>query len=630
MRKTSLTLALLVSGCGAGPPPDVPAGCNPLVGDDCLTPFPSGLYEVADGTSATGVRVALPADRLPVSSQGVAIRPDRLDQKDGFSPASPFLVYFKAGVDATQLPTADTLAASVTAQSAVQVIEAATGARVPVMAELDLNAMADFGDRQALFIRPMVRLKNSTRYVIALVGLNDASGKPLAPPGFVALRDRTPLNAGLKPLVSRYEDLFGVLTTAGVARKSVTLAWDVTTASDETATGNLVAMRDHALLQVPNATWSLTDSNITGDAHLLRELTGTFDVESYLTDDTTKATMLLSDGKPAVRGIGKAKIVVHIPQCAATATAPLPVLVFGHGLFGNAQTELSSDYEKQVGDTLCMVQIGTDWIGLSSADVATLSTVVLNDLNQIEIITDQLQQAHLNAQVMTRLFLTRIKDDPLLQVNGKPVTDGKEVYYYGISDGGIQGGTFLALSEDVIRGVLNVPGCEWSLMMFRSHDFASLKPLLSGIYPDPLDQQLAIALSQSEWDHSDPASFAPHLLADPLPGVMPKRVLVQEAIGDSQVPNLATRVLVRTIGLPGNDLEQQVYGVDEKPAPLDSAYTQWDVHPMPLPPPGDVPPTGENPAHEAIRRLDLLVAQLGQFLKPDGQVQQTCPGVCSF
>ena len=41
----------------------------------------------------------------------------------------------------------------------------------------------------------MARLTPSTRYVIALVGLNDAAGKPLAPAGFVALRDKTTLNA---------------------------------------------------------------------------------------------------------------------------------------------------------------------------------------------------------------------------------------------------------------------------------------------------------------------------------------------------------------------------------------------------------------------------------------------------
>ena len=95
---------LLVGPAARGAP-----GCNPLVGDDCLTPFPSSFFEVADATTATGVRVALGPATLPLSASGVALSPIGSNQKDGFSPATPFVVYFKAGVDATQLPTLDTL-----------------------------------------------------------------------------------------------------------------------------------------------------------------------------------------------------------------------------------------------------------------------------------------------------------------------------------------------------------------------------------------------------------------------------------------------------------------------------------------------------------------------------------------
>src|SRR5437762_1230393 len=127
-----------LAACGSSPsgPHEPPAGCNPLIGDDCLTPFPSSFYEAADASTATGVRVA--------------------------------------------------------------------------------NALP--GDRQALLIRPQTRLAPATRYVIALVGLNDASGKPLAPAPFVALRDKGELSAALTALQPRYEDLFSHLDLAGVPR----------------------------------------------------------------------------------------------------------------------------------------------------------------------------------------------------------------------------------------------------------------------------------------------------------------------------------------------------------------------------------------------------------------------------
>ncbi len=453
---------------------------------------------------------------------------------------------------------------------------------------------------------------------------------PLDPRPFAALRDRTPLNHALSALAGSYEGIFSALASAGVARSSLTLAWDVTIASDGDGTGHLLTMRDQALMMVDALSWTITSTTDTGsDPQRLREIIGTFEVPSFLTDDTLTSTLNIDpNGNPVLRGIGSANFVVDIPACAGSATGPLPVMVFGHGLFEDATTELESPYPKQLGNFLCMVQIGTDWIGLASEDQDTVENIVIPDLNKAHIITDRLQQAHVNAQVLTRLFLSRLKDDPALAVNGKPVTDGSQVYYAGFSNGGIQGGTYMALSEDVAHGVLNVPGCEWSSMIFRSTDFDPLLTILQSILPDPLDEEILLTMLQVEFDATDPATFAPHLLGDPLPGAAAnKQVLVQESIDDAQVPNLATRVLARTIGLQGNDLEQPVFGITAAAAPLSSAYTQWDVQPTP-PPAGDTPAGSDNGAHGEIRQLTLLEQQIQAFLTPTGVVTQTCTGPC--
>jgi hypothetical protein len=268
--------------------------------------------------------------------------------------------------------------------------------------------------------------------------------------------------------------------------------------------------------------------------------------------------------------------------------------------------------------------------------VTNLATLLGADLNNTWVITDRLQQAHLNTQVMTRVFLTKIVNDPALQVTQPgaaapaAATDGKEVYYFGVSNGGIQGGTFMALTDDIVKGVLNVPGCEWSLLIFRSTDFKSLRPLLTSALPDVLDEQVAIMMTQSEWDYTDPATFAPHLIGSPLPGVPAKKLLVQESIGDAQVSNLATRVLVRTIGLDGIDLEQPIFGVTTKAAPLDSAYTQFDSHPTPLPPTTNTALGDDNGAHDSVWRSDLGQQQIRAFLTPTGQVTSVCGGPCSI
>jgi hypothetical protein len=82
------------------------------------------------------------------------------------------------------------------------------------------------------------------------------------------------------------------------------------------------------------------------------------------------------------------------------------------------------------------------------------------------------------------------------------------------------------------------------------------------------------------------------------------------------------------MGLPGLDLETPVYGIPQMSAPLPSAYTQWDVMPTPVPPDGNAAAPMDNGAHEAIRRLVTLEAQLKAYFTPTGQVTQTCTGPC--
>ena len=620
--------SLALVACSSGPPPEPTPGCNPLIGDDCLSPFPSSFVERIDPSTATGFRLAIDDATLPQPHGSTPLSATRIDLHDGVSPSTPFVVFFADGVDATQLPTLDALDQTVNPDSPIQLIDMTTGARLPVFGELDANSFP--GDRQALIIRPMVRLSAATRYAIALVDLRDANGNLLEARGFAALRDRSKLNTALTDLVPRYDEIFAALDAAGIGRSHLTLAWDVITASDVDLTGHLVAMRDTALAMVPSLTYAITSNTDTpADPHRLREVAGTFTVPWFLTDETQTSTLSVdAAGTPQLRAeLGTANFVVDIPQCAATATGPIPVLVFGHGLFGNAKDELATDYEKQVGDFLCMIQIGTDWIGLAAEDFPTIATVILPDFNRLEILTGRLQQAHVNAQVLTRLFLTQLAADPALHVNNTNIVDTSQVYYFGISDGGIQGTTFLALSQDVPRGVLNVPGCQWSSMMYRSADFDVVQQFLQIILPDPYDQQILLAMTQPDFDFTDPASFAPHLLGTPLPNTPVKQILVQEAINDAEVPNIATRVLVRTIGLPGLDLVQPVFGVTEQAGPLPSAYTQWDVTPTPVPPVGNVTPMS-NGAHEAVRRLVDVEVQLHAFLTPTGQVIQTCVGPC--
>jgi len=634
-RLSAVFLAGLL-GCQSDPtddpiaaPAEVPAGCNPIVGDDCLTPFPSSFHERPDKATRTGVRVEIGAGVLPVVRSGIPLSPDRLNRLDGFSPATPFLVYFEKGVDASQLFGWQDPSVSTTPASPVQVIEYDTGKRVLAFAELDVNGEGD--QRQALLIHPLVRLKPATRYVIALVGLKDKKGAPLVPAPFRALRDGTALSSSLKPLAARYQEIFAALERASVPRAGLSLAWDVVTASDEMSTGHLVGMRDLALGMIDEGKlgYTITSTKDSTEPHMLRQVLATVQVPWYLKDQTGKSTMTFdADGRPKSNAIVDVPIVINVPKCAATATKPLPVVVFGHGLFGTALDTLSGGPAMEAADAMCKMFIGTDWIGLAAEDIKVLPDLLSANLNNFYVLSDRLQQAHVNAQVMTRMFLRKIKDDPALALGGKAITDGKELYYFGVSDGGIQGTTFMALQPDIVRGVLNVPGGEWSLMLYRSADLGRFGGLLALVLPDALDRQIAVAFTQSEWDHTDSITFAPHLLHNPLPGVPIKRILVQESLGDAQVPNVSTRLLARTMDLPGFGITEPVPGLTLGTPPLDSAYTQWNSHSTPLPPTNNSALPKDNGAHDAVWKSPKALQQIDTFCQPDGRVTAVCSGTC--
>jgi hypothetical protein len=164
-------------------------------------------------------------------------------------------------------------------------------------------------------------------------------------------------------------------------------------------------------------------------------------------------------------------------------------------------------------------------------------------------------------------------------------------------------------------------------MMWRSANFQSLLPLLSASYSDPFDRQVLIALSQPLWDHTDPATYAPYVVKAPLPGTgAAKQVLYQEGIADAQVPNLTTRMMVRTMGIPLlSPTVESPWGITQAQGPQPSAYVQFDIGQLPRPGDDNVPPKN-NAVHEATRRLEAAKEQLQDFLKDGGIVRDTCKG----
>jgi len=618
--------------------------CEFLNEAHCLLPYPSSLFLVADATTDTGLRVDYPREALPANNKGVHIDPTEWNTLDGFSPGPVLAAHFTPQVDlvGSHVPSITAPEDSLGSSSPVVLVEASSGARVPLFGELD----AQTGDaaRQAFLIRPQIRLHDGARYVVGIRGLVAQDGTAIAPSrAFRILRDK--VDSPVKTINDRraaMEDVFRVLEAAGVARGDLILAWDFTVASTGALTGRMLSLRDQGLTaNGPGAPpFTVTSVEDSFSDRILRRVRGTYTVPLFMNSATPPATYNLdASGTPRQNGTAQAPFTVMIPRLAATggsaASAPYPAarpIIYGHGLLGSGESEVQADNLQTLAVTYHFVITATDWIGLAEGDVAADAAAIL-DLSLFPRVPDRLQQAMLNQILLGRLLLAEdgFASDPAFQIDGSPAIDRQEIYYYGNSQGGIEGTMLMALEPDLTRGVIGVGAMNYSLLLQRSVDWTPYQTILDSAYTDPLDRALIYPLIQQLWDRGEPQGYVPHVVSDPLPGTPVKKILANEGINDGQVANISTEIMVRSLGIPNlAPTAKHLFGVPEQAAPFDgSAFVPWDVGATPAPPLTNTPLPEDTSAHEAVRRQPADQQQIDAFLRPDGSIENFCNGPCT-
>ena len=614
--------------------------CDFLNPEHCLLPYPSSVFLVEDETTDTGLRISFPAEGMP-RNRIFPIDPTDHDDLDGYSPGPMLLALFPEGVDllASQTASIVDMERSLDADSPTVLIDAASGERIPHFAELDLQATSDA--TRVLIIRPVVRLRETHRYIVAIRGLITPEGAPVAAPrAFQILRDGedSPVVA-INERRAAMEEIFQILDSNGVERNALLLAWDFTVASTRSLTGRLLAARDAALeANGPGAPpFEITEVQEDVDENILRRVRGRYTVPLFMRSATPPTRYNLGpDGLPVQNGTTTAEFVVNIPRAAVAGGVANPArpCVYGHGLFGG-RNEANAGHLRAFSNSANIMFGATDWIGMAEEDVRHVIAMLSapRGLSDFSIIPDRLQQAMLNFVFLGRLF---VADDgfvalPEFQLDGVPLIDRTELYYYGISQGGIQGGTYLAISPDTARGVLGVGAMNYSFLLRRSIDFNPFQIVLNLNYLDELDRALLYPLLQQVWDRAEPQGYVSHLVDDPFPGTPAKKVLLQVGVQDSQVSHVAAEIQARSMGLPTTaPSARPVFGIPEIEAPFDgSAFIPYEVGGLPAPLTNEAPLI-ENGVHEAVRRLPEAQMQIDAFLRPDGQIVNFCDGACAF
>jgi hypothetical protein len=642
MKHTSLVLvgllvavifvALPACGGGSDPQPARPK-CNPLGGESggrCLAPFPSSAFLVPDSTTVTGFRVDLDPSALPVSADDKPVPPGLWNSYDGFSPNGLIVAEFPGGVSADGLPGWRNLATSVLPSSPTILLDMETGELVPHFSEVDVNSTHADSDR-ALLIHPAQRLKPAHRYAVAIQKtVKSASGGALPEnAAFAALLAGHSFDAPLFDRVaSRYPDIFAKLEAAGVHKADLALAWDYVTASDEFLTRDLLSMRAQALAALGDGSGIeySGDEVATDNPDVAHMIIGTYQAPNFLSDGEADLSVIVRDeaGLPRLSATMDANFAAIVPACAETSPTPLPVLVFGHGLFGSAAGYVDDDLLQRVANENCVIIVAGDWIGLTERNIATVA-LALNDVGRAPTVSEKLMQAVINFMTLTRLATARLPDDPLFQKeDGTSVIDPTRVWYFGASLGGIMGGVFMAYEPSITLGALGVPGCNWTMCFERSYAWPPLGLALRGAYPGfVLDEEL-IALFGMVMDKIDPGTVSQHLVADPLPETPAKQIWLYYSIGDSLVSNVASEKLIRSMGLQMTGPSLSVpYGVTERAGPGMTGATVFDEHPTPLPSDLNLAPSDDDGTHGGVHNRNAVISMLKHFFET-GELVHGC------
>ena len=630
-----LTMALAPGCDGTGDEPDpihvsIDAECENINPEYCMLPWPSSRYQVADDSTATGWRLDYVAEAFPENLREDVFDVAPYNRLDGFPPSAQILTVFAEQITTTELPPWWDIDRSLDDDSPTVLLNMDTGERVAHFTETDVRY--DNPEEILVYIRPAARLDENTRYAVAMRGLTfDSDGRAVVPGEvFVALRDGVVTDSDqVEARRPGLEEMFTALTDAGVDRTSLIQAWDFHTASGEMLWGDLLFARDDLYDRLGADGIGCTIDEVQDDYNddIYRRVDGFVTVPLYMDSEHAGARLVRgADGKPEYQGDHEVAFTARIPRSLAEPAAG-PVLTYGHGFFGS-DGELGAGWLESWANDNGMTLIGTDWAGMSEYDVTT-AAVALSNVSNFPAIPERLMQGELNFLALTRTLAGVCASEAAFVLEDQPVFDTDELYYMGMSQGGIMGTTLMALSQDIERGVLNVGASNYALMQSRSRNFDDYELIYAAWYEERIEREFYWSVMMSQWEMSDPVTFLTHVTADPFPDTLPKKILYQVGMEDAQVCNVASDMSIRTAGWPQQlPTNHEIWGVEAAPAaPYDGSVAQyWDCG-APAQPLGPEP-NDDNEAHECVRRADSARLQWTEFLKPDGVVVSPCDGAC--
>ena len=282
--------------------------------------------------------------------------------------------------------------------------------------------------------------------------------------------------------------------------------------------------------------------------------------------------------------------------------------------------------------------VGTDMRGMSTPDLSAVAGA-LNDGNKGDQIFEKLEQGLSNQVTLVQAMRTTFASELFVgsgsgsgSANGSAsLVDPTDVTYFGLSQGAIFGTAVMAYEPTMTRAVLGVGGANYSTLLERSADWPEYRLILHGAYSDNLDDTLLVNLYQMRWDKVEGSGIANSVLAGSATGVPAKQLLMQNALGDDEVPNLGTFWLARTLGIPVlSPTPAMPWGLTTAASPLAAGASALVLEDGGVaPPPSTNVPAPSTGQHDLTRDQPASRRQMLQFYST-GAIVNECAGACTM
>ncbi|MBO6934586.1 MAG: hypothetical protein JJ863_06420 [Deltaproteobacteria bacterium] len=478
----------------------------------------------------------------------------------GYSVSAPAYFRFTSPIDPASLPVNG--AASLEDGSSIVAVALEgpnAGERHPMVGHFREEPTL-YWSENTLAVRPPHGLpfEPDTTYAIALTSELQAAGGGSVQRSNTL--DQLLSGSGDADAAALYAPAVAALEGVGVAERDIV---NLTVFTTQHPTIELEQARDWLVAQDPPARVNMSDRWIedTEDYRLVHgAYVSPIFQDGELPYSTEGGEVTVVDGVPTVHGEFEARYAMTVPTTDMPESG-WPIVLYAHGTGGDFQTFVRNG----VGGDLArqgFVTMGVDQIhhGTRNPGPAGPESLVFNFGNPLAF-RDNARQAALDVVAQAAFVRANPEITPRAIGEGNLI-DPDRVYFYGHSQGGLNGPLFLAIDDQAKGGVLSGAGGHLAIALVDKVEPVNIPQLAALLLRIPGSGDAALenehlvyehpilAFLQTWTDVADPTNYVHYLFRDPREGFAPKSILQTEGITDAYTPPRSIEALATAAGIP--------------------------------------------------------------------------------